>query len=119
VEVAEVTGQGKKKKMTIPVNPPRLRGLRLYQRQNHYQTIQHLVRGQKEPDGYGYSYEHGWSLHYFLYNRDKAKYRKFLKAVRKKTGPDLSGEVKKAFGLDVDALDKEWQAFTAKLKAKS
>jgi len=117
VEVAEVKGQGKKKRMTIPVNPPRLRGLRLHQRRKHYQTIKHLVRGAKEPDGYGYSYEHGWSLHYFLYSKNEASYRSFLKAVRKKPGPDLSAEVKKFFQYDLDALDKQWREFTTKLKA--
>ena len=89
VEVVEVKGEGKGKRrqirMTIPVNPPRLRGLRIHQRGKHYTSIQDLVRGVKEPDGYGYSYEHGWSLHYFLYHRDPTKYRAFLKTVRKKT----------------------------------
>lgn len=117
VEVAEVKGQGKKKQMTIPVNPPRLRGLRIHQRRKHYQTIKHLLRGAKEPDGYGYSYEHGWSLHYFLYSKNAAAYRSFLNAVRKKPGPDLSADVEKFFQYDLDALDKQWQEFTAKLKA--
>ena len=104
--------------MSIPVNPARLRGLKIYQRGKHYQSIQHLIRGKKEPDGYGYSYEHGWSLHYFLYCRDQAKYRAFLKLVRKKSGPDLSAYVSKSFGLDLDKLDEEWKAFTARLKAR-
>ena len=103
--------------MTIPVNPPRLRGLRIHQRGKHYMSIQNLVRGVKEPDGYGYSYEHGWSLHYFLFNRDAKKYRAFLKTVRKKTGRDISADVKKAFGLDLAELDKLWLEFTAKLRA--
>ncbi len=127
MEVAEAKGQGKKKKMTIPVNPARLRGLKIYQRGKHYQSIKHLVCGKKEPDGYGYSYEHGWSLHYFLYCKDAARYRAFLKLVRKKRGPDLSAYVAKSFGkkqwmganrsLDLDKLDEEWRAFTAKLKS--
>lgn len=121
VEVAEIRtrGKGKRKKiqMTIPVNPPRLRGLRLYQKKGHYLSIQHLVRGEKETDGYGYSYEHGWSLHYFLYHRDPARYEKFLKAVRKKTKRDLSSELKKIYGLDVKKLDQLWQVAIAELKA--
>lgn len=116
VEVAEVTGQGRKRKMTIPVNPPRLRGLRIHQRGKHYLGIKHLVRGQKEPDGHGYSYEHGWSLHYFLYTRDPASYRAFLKAVRTKSG-DLSSEVQQFFKVDLDALEHQWREFTNKLKA--
>ncbi len=118
VEVAEVQGRGKKKKMTIPVNPARLRGLKIYQRQKHYQSIKHLISGKKEADGYGYSYEHGWSLHYFLFHRDPKKYRAFLSAVRRKTGPDLSAEIKKFFKLDLDTLDKQWREFTAKLETQ-
>ena len=121
VEVAEIKTKGKGKRqrvtMTIPVNPPRLRGLRIHQRGKHYMSIQNLVRGVKEPDGYGYSYEHGWSLHYFLFNRDAKKYRAFLKTVRKKTGRDISADVKKAFGLGLAELDKLWLEFTAKLRA--
>ncbi|MAG56341.1 MAG: hypothetical protein CMJ83_08635 [Planctomycetes bacterium] len=117
VEVAVGTGQGKQRKLKIPVNPPRLRGLRLYQGRKHYLSIKHLIRGEKEPDGYGYSYEHGWSFHYYLFNKNPKRYRAFLKTVRKRRGKDLSGELEKAFGLDVDGLDAEWTAFTKKLEA--
>ena len=113
VEVAQVKGKGKKLKMTIPVNPPRRRGLAIYQRGKHYTSILHLLAGEKEPDGYGYSYEHGWSLHYFLFDRNPKKYRAFLKAVRSKTGRDLSKEVEKAFGMKIDALDRAWREFVA------
>lgn len=116
VEVAAASGEGRQRKMGIPVNPPRLRGLRLYQSRKHYLSIKHLVRGEKEPDGYGYSYEHGWSLHYFLYKRDPKRYRAFLKAVRTKRKRDLSGDVEKAFRLDIDKLDAEWSAFVKTLK---
>lgn len=112
VEVAERDG----KEMKIPVNPPRRRGLAVYQKKGHYLSIQHLLRGEKEPDKYGYSYEHGWSLHYFLYCRDAKKYRAFLTAVRTGTKRDLSAQVEKHFGKAPEALDTEWKEFVAGLK---
>ena len=115
VEVAEFEGRGKRRKMLIPVNPPRLRGLRLHQGRGHYLSIEHLVKAEKEPDGYGYSYEHGWSLHYFLYKTDEKAYGAFLAAVRKKPKADMSADLKTFFKLDLDSLDAEWKKFIASL----
>ncbi len=112
VEVAEADG----KTMRIPVNGPRRNGLVTYQQKGHYGSIQHLLKGEPEPDGYGYSYEHGWSVHYWLYGLDAAKYRAFLAAVRSKTGRDLSPELEKAFGMDLATMDARWREFVAKLQ---
>ena len=112
VEVAVLEG----KEMKIPVNQPRRNGLGVYQQKGHYLSIQKLLRGEPEADGYGYSYEHGWSVHWFLYNQDAAKYRAFLTAVKKKNGPDVSADVAKAFGMDLETLDARWKESVAKLK---
>ena len=112
VEVCEFKGG----KIAIPVNRPRLNGLRQYQEKGHYESISLLLKGENEPGGYGYSYEHGWSVHYFLYTTDAKKYRTFLAEVRKKTGRDISAEVYKAFGMSLNALDTKWKEFVKGLK---
>ena len=108
VEVVERIGKGK---YEIPINPPRLRGLGVYQKKGHYLDIIHLLRGEKEADGYGYSYEHGWSLNYFLFETSPKRYKAFILEARDKGVRDLSEIVTRIYGMDVDDLNAKWKTF--------
>jgi hypothetical protein len=100
------------------INRPRLQQFRQYLKKRPADSLTTLIADDRRFNDIGAAldaYAEAWSLNYFLINRYPEQYSEYLKALAAK-GPLLTdtpeerlADFRKAFGDDLDALDREFQ----------